>query len=134
MCPGSHVACQPPSPTSIKVIVTNIAPKKGDVLAALYSSEKGFPGNAAGAYKIARATPVKGTALLEFSQVPGGTYAIALFHDTNNDGKLNTNFLGIPKEGYGVSNNIKNLFSAPGYKQCAFRHQGETRIDIVMRY
>lgn len=121
-------------PAVVKVKVTRVSAKKGEILAALFASDKGFPDNASAAYKVARGTAVNGTATLEFSNVPKGTYAIALFHDTNNDGELNTNMLGIPKEGYGVSNNVKNLFSGPGYKQCAFQHTTETSLTIIMRY
>lgn len=119
---------------TVKVKVTRVSSKKGEILAALFASDKGFPNNASAAYKVARGTAVNGTAMLEFSNVPKGTYAIALFHDTNNDGELNTNMIGIPKEGYGVSNNVKNLFSGPGYKQCAFQHTSETSLTIIMRY
>jgi uncharacterized protein (DUF2141 family) len=129
--PMKQTAVQAPS---VKLKVTKISSKKGEILAALFLSEKGFPVNADAAYKVARATAVNGIAILEFSNVPKGTYAIALFHDTNNDGELNTNLLGIPKEGYGVSNNVKNLFSSPGYKQCAFQHAAETSLTIIMRY
>lgn len=121
-------------PATVKVKVTRVSSKKGEILAALFSSEKGFPDNPNAAYKVARGTAVNGIATLEFSNVPKGTYAIALFHDTNNDGELNSNMLGIPKEGYGVSNNVKNLFSGPGYKQCAFQHAVETSLTIIMRY
>ena len=120
--------------SSVKVKVTKVSSKKGEIFAALFSSDKGFPEDPNAAYKVARATPVNGTALLEFTNVPKGTYAIALFHDTNGDGELNTNMIGIPKEGYGVSNNVKNLFSGPGYKQCTFQHTSETSLTIIMRY
>jgi uncharacterized protein (DUF2141 family) len=124
----------PAQATTVKVKVTRVSSKKGEILAALFSSGKGFPDNPTAAYKVARGTAVNGIATLEFSNVPKGTYAIALFHDTNNDGELNSNMLGIPKEGYGVSNNVKNLFSGPGYKQCAFQHTAETSLTIIMRY
>lgn len=123
-----------PQAASVKVKVTKVSSKKGEIYAAMFASEKGFPENPKAAYKVARGTAVNGTAMLEFTNVPKGTYAIALFHDTNNDCELNTNFIGIPKEGYGVSNNVKNLFSGPGYKQCAFQHSAETSLTIVMRY
>ena len=119
---------------SVKVKVTGVSSEKGEVLAALFASSQGFPNDASAAYKVARATAANGMAMLEFSDVPRGTYAIALFHDTNNDGVLNTNRLGIPKEGYGVSKNVKNLFSGPSYKQCVFQHTTETSLTIIIRY
>lgn len=119
---------------SVKVKVTGVSSEKGEVLAALFASSQGFPGDASAAYKVARATAANGTAMLEFSNIPRDSYAIALFHDTNNDGVLNTNALGIPKEGYGVSKNVKNLFSGPSYKQCVFQHTTETSLTIIIRY
>ena len=50
--------------------------------------------------------------------LPEGEYAFLLYHDKNSDGKMNQNFIGIPKEPYGFSNNIKPKFSAPSYKDC----------------
>jgi uncharacterized protein (DUF2141 family) len=41
----------------------------------------------------------------DFLDLPAGTYAISIFHDAKDDGVLNTNVLGMPREGYGFSNN-----------------------------
>jgi uncharacterized protein (DUF2141 family) len=121
--------------TAIQVEVTGISSKQGEILVALFSGEKGFPGDATKAFKTAKAVPVNGKAILNFYQIPEGIYAIVLFHDTNHDGILNKNFLGIPKEGYGVSNNVRNLFSAPGFEESSFRHgKSTTRISITVKY
>ena len=47
------------------------------------------------------------SAICQFNDIPPGTYAIAVFHDENANGKLDKNFLGIPCEGYGASNNVR---------------------------
>ncbi len=121
--------------TLIQVEVSGISSKKGEILAALFSTEKGFPNDASKAFKTAKALPSNGKATLQFNQVPDGKYAIALFHDTNGDGKLNTNILGIPKEGYGVSNNVRNLFSAPGFEESSFKHgKSKTSLSISVKY
>jgi uncharacterized protein (DUF2141 family) len=119
---------------SIKVRVTNVNNKKGEVMLALFSSPKGFPYETSYAIQKQKGNAVKGIIELSFTDIPPGTYAIALFHDTNSDGKLNTNFLGIPKEGYGVSNNTYNTFSAPGYKESSFSHSDRTELTIQMKY
>ena len=49
-----------------------------------------------------------------------GKYAFKFFHDENNDEKLNTNFMGIPKEGYGFSNNAKGKFGPPSFDKMIF--------------
>jgi uncharacterized protein (DUF2141 family) len=118
--------------TSIQVQVVGINPNRGEIFAALYASETGFPADASKAFKTAKVVPSEGKANLNFTQVPEGKYAIALFHDMNGDGKLNTNFLGIPKEGYGVSNNVRNLFSAPGFNESSF-HLGKSAIRLTIK-
>lgn len=118
----------------IRINVTHASSKKGDILVALYNSEKGFPGEKTGVIRTAKGVIQNGKSLIIIDDVAPGTYAIALFHDTNGDGKLNFNFLGIPKEGYGFSNNAWNMFSAPSFRQSAFVHEKETDIEIRMRY
>jgi len=133
----SIIACQilATGQAMIQVDVSGISSKKGEILAVLFSTEKGFPNDASKAFKTAKAVPVNGKVILQFSQIPDGKYAIALFHDTNGDGKLNTNMLGIPKEGYGVSNNIRNLFSAPGFEESSFKHgKSKTFLSISVIY
>ena len=120
--------------SNIQVTVTNVSPQKGEIMAALFADEKAFPNDSKAAFKVAKTTANGGKAVLQFEQVPPGTYAIALFHDVNGDGKLNTNFIGIPKEGYGVSKNVKNLFSGPTYKQASFEHRNSSNLTITMRY
>ena len=119
----------------IRINITHISSNKGEILIALYSTDKGFPGGKEGATRTVKANAQKGNLVIAIDDVAPGTYAIALFHDTNNDGKLNFNFLGIPKEGYGFSNNASNLFSAPKFKQAAFIHKEMvTQLDIRMKY
>ena len=118
----------------VTVIVTDIGGQKGEIMAALFASEKSFPNDSKAAFKVAKTPAAGGKAVLQFEQVPPGKYAIALFHDVNGDGKLNTNVIGIPKEGYGVSNNVKNLFSGPSFRQSAFEHRNNTTLTITMRY
>ena len=118
----------------IKINVTNINSSKGTILAALYNSEKGFPGEGETALLFVKGIPENGKCQIVIDDMPPGTYAVALFHDLNGDKKLNTNWLGIPKEGYGFSNNARNTFSAPSFKQAAFSHTSETEIQIRIRY
>lgn len=60
------------------------------------------------------------TALVVFSDVPPGSYAIMVFHDKNNNNKIDRNFLGIPTEGYGASNNKLPLAASPNFEDNKF--------------
>lgn len=60
------------------------------------------------------------TTFIKLENIKNGTYAIAIFQDENLDGKMNTNFMGKPKELSGFSNNAKGNFGAPEFKDVAF--------------
>lgn len=76
----------------------------------------------------------KTTARCIFKEVPAGTYGVSAFHDEDNDGKLNTNLVGYPTEEYCASNNARNMFSAPSWKDAKFLYKGGTvRLRGVMK-
>ncbi len=119
----------------IDVKVTGVSNQKGEIMVALFDSPEGFPQNSVKAIKLVKSPAQKGDVVMYLKEVPSGKYAIALFHDTNGDAILNTNFMGIPKEGYGVSNNIRNKFSAPKFQQASFIHgEGQTTLTISINY
>ena len=66
----------------------------------------------------------KTTALCIFKEIPAGVYGISAFHDEDNDGKLDTNLVGYPTEDYCASNNARNMFSAPSWKDAKFSYKG----------
>ena len=69
-----------------------------------------------------------------FKNIPKGKYAIAVFLDENNNHKLDKNFLGIPKEKYGFSNNIIPTFRAATFEESSFElKQPETEIIIKLK-
>ena len=55
-----------------------------------------------------------------FKEIPKGEYAVAVFHDKNSNEKMDVNFLGIPKEAYGCSNNAKGFMGPPKYEDAKF--------------
>jgi uncharacterized protein (DUF2141 family) len=67
-----------------------------------------------------------------FKEIPAGDYAIAAFHDKNSDGKCNQNFLGIPKEGYCFSNNVKPVFSAPSFNDAKIRISANQNVNVQL--
>lgn len=67
-----------------------------------------------------------------FLDIPPGTYALAVVHDENMDGKLNTNFLGVPTEGYGFSSGAKASMSAPSFEAASFSYDGQN-LDLTIR-
>jgi uncharacterized protein (DUF2141 family) len=118
---------------SLQVTVNHISSSKGKVLFALFNKENGFPGNAKKAFMIREIAAIKGSVQIAFEDIPAGTYALAVFHDVNNDGELNTNLLGIPKEDYGFSNNARPGYRAPTFKEAAFRFEKSSAISVTIK-
>jgi len=102
----------------IHVEIGGLRNDKGKVMCALFSSAGDFPKRADKAVMRSAATIAGGHAVCEFSGVATGTYAVSVIHDENSNGKLDTNFIGIPREGVGASNNAKGHFGPPKFDCC----------------
>src|SRR5206468_5807070 len=68
-----------------------------------------------------------------FDHVAAGTYAVSVFHDANNNNKLDLNFLGIPKEGYGASKNKLPFAGAPTFHDNRFDVKDNGTINLIVR-
>ena len=67
-----------------------------------------------------------------FRDLPAGDYALAVFQDIDSDGKIDKNMIGIPKEPYGFSNNIKPRLSAPPFEKAKFRLDTDKTLTITL--
>ena len=89
-CPGIHVT------------ILNIRNSIGTVDCALFDSPNGFPRDVLhSAMRLMVMKVANSQARCDFEGLPSGTYALVVLHDENMNGKLDTNWLGVPKEGYG---------------------------------
>lgn len=118
----------------ITIIFENLKSSKGHILAALYKQKEGFPQDRSKVFMSAKTEIKDKKATIIFENIPHGEYAIASFHDENDNGEMDKNFFGIPKESYGFSNNPKIMFSAPSFDEAKFNHNlSETSIIIKMK-
>jgi uncharacterized protein (DUF2141 family) len=106
-----------PQTASLTVVVTNSRSNKGKMHFALFDSPKGFTDNAidGGAVVIKDRK-----AEWMIKKLKPGEYAIACYHDENGDGKFNQNFIGIPLENYGFSNEARAGLGPPSWKKVVF--------------
>ncbi|MFD0991487.1 DUF2141 domain-containing protein [Mariniflexile jejuense] len=107
----------------VVVNVTNLKNNTGQVLVAVFNTEDSFLNKG---FKSAKVKIENNTCSVTFKNLPKGTYAISMFHDENNNNKLDTNFLGIPKEAYGCSNNAKGVFGPPKWENAKFEISNQT--------
>lgn len=74
-----------------------------------------------------------GVVNMKISDLPAGEYAITLFHDVNGNHLLDKNFIGIPTEPYGFSNNARGLFGPPTFDAAKFvLNQTHQKIQITL--
>jgi uncharacterized protein (DUF2141 family) len=119
-CPGIHVT------------ILNIRNSAGTVACALFESPEGFPNEyLRSATNIMSIKVRKSQARCDFADIPPGAYAMAVIHDENMNGMLDTNIIGIPTEGYGFSNNAEALLGAPSFSAASFTYDGRS-IDMTM--
>lgn len=116
-----------PGSSTLVVSVHGLQVVSGTVIALLFPSEQGFPAKVAQAAQRQSVKVESATAELRFPNLTAGTYAVTVYQDQNDNGKLDTNWIGIPKEPVAVSNNAKGRMGPPKYKDAMFRVGSERK-------
>jgi uncharacterized protein (DUF2141 family) len=121
---------------SVELTVAKLRNNQGTLGCQLFASAEGFPTQRERARASVLAPIVDGHARCSFSGLRAGSYAVAVMHDENGNRKLDTNLLGMPTEGYGVSNNRTHAMSAPRWEDARFElADGEAKLlSITLRY
>jgi uncharacterized protein (DUF2141 family) len=115
----------------LKVMITNLDSDKGYLIVGLINSVEQFSTDVLPFRSVETVPIVDGRAQTLFEDIRYGTYAVKTFHDENSNGKLDTNFVGFPKEGFGFSNDAMGRFGPPTFEQATFRFESEKlRIEI----
>jgi len=124
--------------TKLTVVVDGIKHKNGEICLGVYSSSKGFPMSTNDVIESACVEPKGDTLSHVFSGLKPGNYAVAIVDDQNGDRQLNKDFLGIPKEGFGISQNptVSVFTGTPKFHDASFLllPNQNTTINILMKY
>ena len=123
--------------SKLTVRVTGARNAKGKIRVALFRDGKGFPNDASRAVhtQAADIDPQTLRAQVVFADLPAGVYAVSVFHDENMNEKLDKNFVGVPKEGYGASNNPKKKMGPPNFDETRFQlGVADQSVEIKLMY
>ena len=85
----------------LTVQITNVTSEEGQIILAIYNSSENYDKRIA--FQEVKLKPEIDTVIFE-TNLPDGEYLVMLVHDINNNGKLDTSFIGMPKEPVGLSN------------------------------
>ena len=114
---------------NLTINVSGLKNNTGTLTAELYSSKEKFLKTF---YKKGSTAIKSNTASFTFSDIPKGEYTVMVYHDENNNGKLDKNFIGMPKEPVACSNNAKGFMGPPKYDDAKFTVSVDTKLNIKM--
>jgi len=122
------------SAARISVTIQGVHSAQGSVFVGLYATPSKFL-NGTQNDAMRRVPASTGPITVVFDNLPAGTYAVGAYHDENGNEHLDTNFLGLPEEGYALSNGVRAVTSKPTFQQAAFTvgDQGAA-IALYIRY
>ena len=115
----------------LTVDLSNPRNKTGQMCVALFRDARGYPDKSEEA--VARQC-IPMSSLPWRVKVPAGTYAAAVFHDEDGDGVISKRFLGMPKEGYGFSNDPSAYFGPPTWEKASFELVADRNIMVHLTY
>jgi uncharacterized protein (DUF2141 family) len=122
-----------PTDATLRVDAQGFRNTNGAVGCVLFRQADGFPESEDKAFRVVRVPVDTDHATCEFTRVPPGTYAVAVLHDENRNRKLDKNFLGIPQEGWGVSNNVRPAISAPSFQDATFTLKAGANVVVPVK-
>ena len=101
---------------------------------ALWTASNGFPEDIQHAVATTYVPIIEGEAFATFDELAPGSYAVTVYHDKNNNQEFDKNWLGMPREAWGVSNNARPRLRAPRFEEASFElTAGAQSIDISIR-
>lgn len=132
LCSAAHATEPAPGTAPLTVTITDVRRAEGEVFVAVESTEAGWNFKAESVAQT-RLPATKGRMRHVFEGLPPGRYAVMVIHDENRNGRLDSNFLGLPSEGYGFSRNPRVMRRAR-FEEAAFElPTGGTGVEIELR-
>ena len=114
------------------VNITGINEIEGIVYVSIYNSHDGFPTKPEKAMIIKQDTVTSKSITVRFENIEDGYYAVSVYHDENSNNELDTNFLGIPNEPIGVSNNVHGTMGPPSFEDAMFNFSNNKSIVVEL--
>jgi uncharacterized protein (DUF2141 family) len=117
----------------VEVVIKGLKNTSGKLQIGFFDEEGKFRKKESPAFS--QSLPLSDTIVqADFAKIPQGRYALAVYHDENNDDQLNTKKLGVPAEGVGFSGILKSKVKPPRFDEASFYLKSDTTLIIRMRY
>ena len=123
--PGSAAALD------LTLEVTNPKLMGGTLYTALYHSADGWMSTAR-ALRTQKTGVQADKTVVQYRDLPPGRYALSIYHDENDNGRLDTNVLGIPRERTGFSSNARGRMGPPSFDDAAVKLEQDTTLTVKL--
>lgn len=120
-----------PSSGTLQVYLQNVEQAEGQIRVAVFDEPRSFAREEPSVRSRVLPADAEGVLVFGIPDLPYGYYAIAIFHDLNNNEKLDRNALGIPQEPYAFSNDPAAKWQAPDFESTKF-HFSKDRQETVL--
>ena len=132
---ATAIAQNTPNNEELRVDISGFHSEKGTCKICLHNNADAFPKKSEKAVEC-RNVAIKGNrCTTTFTGIAVGTYAVAVYHDENDNHKMDLNYIGIPTEGYAFSNAAVGHFGPPAFSAAAFKVvKGSNIQKVVVKY
>jgi len=120
-----------PKKSTLTVEIRGIKKSVGKIFVAVYRKKDDYPA-ASGRYKYSIVDAKAGSTTANI-ELPNDTYAVAVFHDANDNTVMDKNMFGVPIEMYGFGNNARGTFSAPSFEEAAIELKQDRKIVVYIK-
>lgn len=127
---GSHTMAGWSSAADVVVRINGLSEPLGEVGCSLFWGPAGFPMDNSGARVLWQPAASQGV-VCRYANVPEGSYAVSIGHDLNGNKRVDTNFVGLPTEQWGVSNNVRPTLRAPRFDEAVFKVPSDAREVLI---
>ena len=123
------------SPQKMIVKIDEVRELTGQLMIFIYNNEDDFPTKRDRAIASKKVPVSSASMTVDFDGIPSGTYGIAVYHDENMNDKMDRSWYGMPKEGYGASNDARGTFGPPKFADAKFEFKStQDTVKIVIHY
>jgi uncharacterized protein (DUF2141 family) len=129
---ASQLSAAAPAGYRLTVEVENVRNAQGVVGVLVFNTAQGWPEKFSAALRAKATAAHTGVVEITIPDLPAGDYAVVALHDENTNKQLDRNWLGVPVEQWGMSNNSPYRFAAPSFEAARFRLEQDLRIRVML--
>lgn len=121
--------------TPMLISITGVRENVGQIMLFVFTNADDFPTKRDNAFRSKKIPATSSSMIVLLDSIPAGTYGVAVYHDENSNNKMDRHWYGMPKEGYGASNDATGTFGPPKFSDAKFEFSNrQDTVKIIIHY